>query len=389
MQDLAVIIKQNDYKLLRSIPIEQISPNCIFSLSPDDQSNQNQIFSLSIPTVNISLLHIAAFYESTECYVYLHETAGFPLDIQEVSGFVPLHYAFYSNSLEIICYTFFKLTPQQINDIFANDYKSNQSSFLELALQTSNELLQILLEKGYSAELIMSKSRANEIGTLTMLSGDLASVEWLLNNSSNESINQSSLLMNAIQYGFDNLIPFLIQNKPSSVYFFTIDNECPLSIACNCESVNTVQQICNVLVDIDLPRGSKGKCAVHWLCQSKSPEIAQIILSKGIDTNRLDDKGRIGPYYLVDIASEEDSIEIIDLLLKHGYNIDRHGPKTSTVLGCFLNGMIKYYKLIDFLISKHASLDEKMGNFTIRDFMIKKAKYDSSMKAIVDKWAIT
>ena len=40
--------------------------------------------------------------------------------------------------------------------------------------------------------------------------------------------------------------------------------------------------------NIEIDQSIRAKAAVHWICQSKDPEIVKIVLNKGINVNYLD-----------------------------------------------------------------------------------------------------
>ena len=68
-----------------------------------------------------------------------------------------------------------------------------------------------------------------------------------------------------------------------------------------------------------------------------------MILEKGIDVNRFDEKGRPGTYFLVDSVKvpPKSIIEILDLLVQYGYdlNLFSTNPPGMTILAYFLQSI--------------------------------------------------
>lgn len=56
-----------------------------------------------LPLDNITLLHIAALFDSLECFVIL-ERYGFKIDCKSVDDYQPLHYACMLGALEVTSY---------------------------------------------------------------------------------------------------------------------------------------------------------------------------------------------------------------------------------------------------------------------------------------------
>lgn len=47
-----------------------------------------------------------------------------------------------------------------------------------------------------------------------------------------------------------------------------------------------------------------------------------MVLDRGIEVNRFDEKGKPGPAYLVDSVPEQVQIKFLDLLIKYGYDVN-------------------------------------------------------------------
>ena len=56
-----------------------------------------------IPVKNLSLVHVAAYYDSLECFIYLIQR-GLKIDQLSPNDYMPLHYACWSGSQEVALY---------------------------------------------------------------------------------------------------------------------------------------------------------------------------------------------------------------------------------------------------------------------------------------------
>lgn len=122
---------------------------------------------------------------------------------------------------------------------------------------------------------------------------------------------------------------------------------------------------------IDLPSDVQEQGAVHWICISHNPEIARIILSKGgINVNRLDKEGHMGPYYMLDIGEEDENIEVLELLWQAGLDINKKTPNTASILGEYVSSITKPLKIIEWLLVHGADMKQKLTTGqTILEFM--------------------
>lgn len=309
-------------------------------------------------------MHIAAFKDSLEVFVYL-ESHGFPLDIQSAAGYLPLHYACINSSVEVVAYILQRFPSQakilhpELNFIFlatlsgstdilrllfacGADLKENKRNrLIEGAIKTNNvECLKILLEKGESPSI------DNPMFTSIMLA--------IINN------NDHSAIKLLLEYGED----------PSVIL---PNGECALKLACFQSRYDDVVTICDKLENVDIPEDMHEQAAVHWICSSKSSLIAKVVLDKGIDVNRFDKNGRQGPFYMLDVVPEDETIKILDLLLDQGYKIDlcSQNKKSTTMLGEYVCSINRPMKVIEWFLSHGADIHAKAYNRTI----IEQVKY--------------
>ena len=64
-------------------------------LSDDEKftSSEMNVMKVLNPGRGLTLMHVAAFYDSLECLVYLHKTCEMDLNCQSDKAFVPLQFA--------------------------------------------------------------------------------------------------------------------------------------------------------------------------------------------------------------------------------------------------------------------------------------------------------
>ncbi|KAH0795368.1 ankyrin repeat-containing protein [Histomonas meleagridis] len=147
------------------------------------------------------------------------------------------------------------------------------------------------------------------------------------------------------------------------------NGDCALKLACFHSRVSDVEALCEKLDEVDIPVEMRYPSAVHWICSSKSSQIAEIVLKKGIDVNRLDGYGRQGPFYLLDTGDEAEALLILDLLLDNGYEIDlkSSGEVQTTMLGEFVCAIQKEMRVIEWFLLHGANIHEDVYGKEIVD----------------------
>jgi hypothetical protein len=138
------------------------------------------------------------------------------------------------------------------------------------------------------------------------------------------------------------------------------DDTSPLGQACFLGQEEIVELLLEKSIEIE---PVKGCSCVHWLCQSKSPRIAKLMLMKDIDVSRVDHDGFVGPHYLVDSAPDQEAIEILQLLVEYMWDVNQpYGPHQSTLLGEYLESILRPMAVIRWLIEHGADLQAPAWN---------------------------
>lgn len=198
---------------------------------------------------------------------------------------------------------------------------------------------------------------------------DIEILTILLNYAPQTKSDQGQLtpIMQAIVNSQQSAVPLLFDHgyDPTSI---TAEGRTALFINLfTIKSVELTRLLCNAMDKVDIPENMKKMAAVHYICCCGIPEIAKIVLSKGINVNRIDENNAVGPKHLVDIASEQAALEILKLLFDYGYEVDlRADNQSNTALGEFMLGIRTYPQIVDFLISRNANIDLPCFNQNVK-----------------------
>ena len=311
---------------------------------------------IPIPSVNLTLMHVAAYYDSLEVFVYL-ESIGFLLEEESADQYRPIHYGCLNGSLEVCTYILSKM-PEQARILPEVDFH-----LIYLATTSGNALiLRELFACG--ADIKDRRNIGNRPVQQAIKTGHVQCLKVLLEkNARRVDPKEYTPIMLAITNSQPEAIPLLLQSGEDPSVITLEKRECALQLACFQREVEVVRELCERLVNVDLPEEMHERAAVHWICQSHHPEIARIILAKGINVNRLDGDGHAGPYYMLDVGEEHEILEIFDLLLKHGLNLNISAPTakpTNTILGEFVTSITRPLKIIEWLLAHGADPTAKL-----------------------------
>ena len=310
-----------------------------------------------IPRGSLTLMHVAAYYDSLDAFVYL-ESIGFRLNEISAAQYRPIHYGCLNGSLEVCSYVLARM-PEE-----ARILPDVEFHLIYLATTSGNaRLLRELFACG--ADISDPRNIRNQPVQKAIEMGHMQCLKVLLEKNPCTQTSKDNTLINvAIKNSRREAIPLLIQSgEDPSVITREKWQHCALEVACFFRQVDVVRELCERLVEVDLPAEMQEKAAVHWICQSHHPEIARIILSKGIDVNRLDGDGHAGPYYMLDIGKEDEIVEIFTLLLQHGLDLNITAPPdkpTNTILGEFVTSITRPLKVIEWLLEHGADPTAKL-----------------------------
>ena len=355
---------------------EQINMHRHYGIVKDDLLIHNLL-----PTYGLSLIEIAAYYDSYECLTFLYDYFQYQPFYVSVHGIPPLFYAIYGNAVE--CTMFFLGIGVDIDYVLpVNPYTP---IFLAAHLQ-SPTICNLLIQHGVKypdtsiPEIYMPITPA-----LKNRNYDI--IKSIINlRTSGEKINfeEPSLLMKAIQYRMYDCVELLLQNRcnPS---FHTIDRKSPLSLACFAKRGDVV----NLLIQYGAKRDTlfeNKKTFLHLAASTGDPEIISMALSANIDFRAKDEFGKNAAFY-VNNVNEPASIECFKLLFGAGIDINQLCNGIH-VLNPILARDDVLPDLIKFFMRNGANLDIKMtmGKCTRTLYEVGMIVATPQIKKILENW---
>lgn len=297
-------------------------------------------------------MHIAAYADALESFIFLEEKAGLSHTALSAASYSPIHYACNKASFEVASYIL-KKDPQMAKLEPHVDY---QLIFLATASGDA-DILNLLFE--YGANINSPANKRNLPVQQAIRARHVECLKILLSKGTRTDIDTKdySPIMLAITNNQPDAVPLLLQCGENPGYVTPEKKETALTLACFTNQKEVVKLICDNLVQVDLDSNIKMPAAVHWICRSYNPEIARIVLAKNIDTNRFDNDGRVGPYYLLDVGQVDDVIDIFQQLVDHGFDINlrftvngKPQPGKNTILGDYITSIKKSPKIIEWLL---------------------------------------
>jgi ankyrin repeat protein len=334
---------------------------------------------LVLPEDNVSLMHIAAFFDSLDCFLYL-EGKNLLYNQESSGSYLPIHYACLSGSYEVVCYIITK-DPKQATVLPAVKYH-----LIYLAtVSGDSEILGLLLANG--ADMSAAQNIENRPVAHAIRSRRVDCLRFLLKSNLRRTRDTSewSTLMLAIANNERDAIPLLLESGEDPNYVTRGKYESALFLACFYGEFELIEYIADRTSQLDLDFSIQAKAAIHWACESKSPDVVRMLLRKGIDVNRLDSKGRTGLYYVTDACSEDVVLQIIDIMVKSGLEVSRN----PSIIVDFVMAIRKPYRVIDYLFQLGTDPGVMFQGRPVRDYM--DAFRDSvlhwpKMKEIYEKW---
>ena len=351
-------IRENDFGNLENLinNNKKISTQNIFTISELNKSGR-------LPSKNLSLIHLAAFYDSLESFILLEKELGLSPNQESIDSLHPIHYACISNSLEIIVY---------ILNIFPEEAKIRSPTPYNLyflaSISSSNSLIKLLTEFGaHYPDTLQEQFSPTQIA---IAKKDIKTLKALLNARRNASINfqDFSPLMTAILYNDKPTFDFLLNNNEKIVYF-TPNGNCPISLACflnkHDNNIDSNYNIIKILlketegVEIE-EKNSNNDGAIQWICRSNSPSIAKLFFyyHPEINVNRINESNQTALSILRDSSlNANEVIEMISLFIENGFDLNFYNVlnKTKTALELFISSISPDPVIINFLLDKGAN----------------------------------
>ena len=315
--NLIKICLNNDYKSLLSLKIDQelLKGTTFFIPRETVLFNIGTAKKDFLPLKSLSLLHIAAYADSLEVFIYLVQQ-GIPIDIVSADSYLPIHYACVEGSSEV-CLYILSQRPDLASTHFSVKYdlitlatRSNSYIILTQLFSCGANMKDPLVQSNNPIQYAISPSK---IDILKLL---------LKNGYYNEIQDHRTLLMIAVAYKAADLVSVLLKSGEDPYIF--VEGYNALHLACLNNFPEAVSLICASMITIEPSETAYsvfGTKPVHWGCQSHSPLIVSILLQKGMKINALDDSGQSGPAYMVD-SDDDDIIKILELLYNSGLDLE-------------------------------------------------------------------
>ena len=310
----------------------------IYSLPSKDIGNK------PLEANQLTLAHIAAFYDSLECFVYIYKkTGGESLNKWSAHSNTPLQYACVNGSLEVATFIL-SLAPKQ----------ENQELLLYAVFGKSPEMVNVLFN--YCGTKAFTDV---EVATAYRCAIEVQCVDCmkLLLHRGRAKVTGESLLMAAVKHVYPEAVRLLLEAGENPDYVNGATYDTPLRVACYFKNERCVELLLEKIVSPD-PKPAYDTGAVFWICESHNVRIARMMLEKGIDVNRLDEHHRMGVSRLVDRATEDESIEIMELMLRHGWDINNERASVLAI-GEFMDSIEphKYMNVIKWLVKQRSNLN--------------------------------
>lgn len=315
----------------------------------------------------VGLIHIAAYYNSLDSFIFLEKKLGLDYTmIKSVDNKNCLHYACKGGSFEVVVY----ILNNYMN--FKDFIVKTDANYINFALESNSvEIARLLLKKEFTF------TPNDEFINRLILNKQIDSLKFIIQTNQEKRNARSSLklekqLLYIIAINNIDMMKLLFDNDENSS-FQDFYKSC-LQLAClnNCEYA--VEQICKKVENIDIPFEEEAKGAIHWACSSCNPKIVKIMCEKNIHINRFDKNGNLGPVEMIDKAATADFIDIMQILIDNGFDIDqRKDDKHNSLLGSIVNSIEKDYEVITWLIKKGANIDYRIVDIkdspSIRDYI--------------------
>lgn len=345
------------------------------------QINDPELKNSPIPLHDICLIHLACYYDAFECMVYLLEHGSSP-EQESVSGFRPIHYACLGGSLE--CCSYLCLQDIDLNHV-------PEGSFITpMYLATfalSPDVVKLLFNSGaVYPDKIKTKFIHPDFMPikLAIQLKNAELIEIFINNNAKADhnvTNHETVLMKAIAMKMTDTIEILLKNgcNPS---FISRRGRSALSLACFHKMENVVQLLVNYGANTRA-KFENGKSFLHLACASGCPSIVKLALEAGCKVDETDDFKKIPSFY-VQNTSQPESIEIFQMLVSYGLNLNSLWNGIPVLALMFATkGLLP--ELVQFFLDNGADMDLMMPT--------KKTVFQNGMicaqpvvKAILTKW---
>lgn len=379
-------IRINDVMLLKTLTVQSDS---VYEISAQDRFITNS----SYPLEQMTLLHVAAYFNAIDCFVYLvNECESFSGKINNESAkfYTPFHYACMFNSFEVASYIFqyYSLNENlNVEELYQNDYTTQDETkaVIKMCMNVgSYDILKLLITKyNYSIEKA-SKNKPKMIIenciTDAIQNKYVKCLELIYSTLPiSASHSDRTPLMTAIVYYDLQAVDLFLDGKINPAYKNSND-QTALSLACFLKYKDICLKILEYLDDPDIDPKYKAPAAIHWICGFGDPDVAEAVISKGINVNRTDDKGWYGLRYATFTKDNEDNyLKIFKMMKERQWDVNMNSSNCPCILAYLLTNIYQPPKLIEWLLYNEADLGLTIGNVANNSITIKE-KFEKILK---------
>ena len=350
-----LLVKQvigNDSENIKSVNKTQYIRNTSFRLFPVEREQDITLESYipNFPRSDLSLAHVAAFYDALECLIVVLDS-GIEVDAVTSDGYTPLMYACANSSLECATYLLSKKA-----DPNKETQKYNRSPLYFAAYSGSSTLLGLLFD--YNAKMPNTLKRDNNPLMAAIQSKHIDCLEILLKRGFKPTFKDGefSPLMNAINMHLDDAIELLLQ-KGADVKFTNSKGNTALVLAIRRNSLPLVKLLLSYGAKVDTYEVSTMQTPLHLACSKGNLEMVKLLVKAGADLKAQDAKQRIATFYAIN-ADVKDIIPLMSYLYENGLDFNHTDKDNSTVLHDLLSDSQKATpEVLSFLLSHGARID--------------------------------
>lgn len=407
-EEIVIAIAHNDCNQLKNNSYTQILQSkihqAIFRLPCTNNTGY-------IPFESLTLFHVAAYYDSLECFLYLvdflkeyNKSEKEIFSILSAQGYYPLHYALFNKSVEVSLYILYREKWQA-----GASHEGVVYYPLSLAVRGGiPEIVEELLKIGSDT---ITPKQIDQAFLMALSTRNYPCLKTLILKRASERPNkniQETIPMKAAYTLSPDAVSLVLDYEDDSldkIYYNQIngkfESDCLLSRLCRSKPPLFKKQIKKLLYslegkDIEPLKTYKVKGPCHWMCYFGDVEIAEVICDNfDIDINRLDAENQPGPFDMLrDGLDEEDIIKMLEFLVSRGFKINQCTKNKDklvqkTLLEKFASFPTNKLKVIRYLLTIGADPDApsfiRQGYYgTIRNYV--KQRRDDEMIALFNEF---
>jgi ankyrin repeat protein len=335
---------------------------CCYSIS-DDLSAKH------LPSSSLGLFHIAAFYDSLECFLFLL-AQGFSPEMPTPHEYRPLHFAAAGGASEV---SSFLIRECGVDPHTRPPHGHSALYFAVLAHSAS--VVRILL----SAAGGKAFPDHGEVVSRALLEsdGECLALVLLRGFSGAAHSDTASPLMRAAFCGFADAIEYLVAHGCDPNYV-AVDGNCALRVACLAGSPATVVALLRAGADPNIV-GVAGQTVVHWAAMSGSTQIVRAVLAAGARAEAICAAGM--PAWVYAIGAKEKK-EIVGALITAGapVNTRSRNPETMPIVRAIA---VDDPELMETLIKSGIDLDVEVKGVAVRELALQIAA--PRVRAVIKK----